>query len=57
MAGAVETTLSLSQSKRQALPAMAAFPVDMLPILVKALYNQQLSSVKMPLENDIDIVR
>jgi hypothetical protein len=53
----METTLSLSQSKRQALPAAAALPVGMLPILAQALYNQQLSPVKMPLENDIDIVR
>jgi len=36
---------------------MAAFPVDMLSILAQALYNRQLLSVKMPLENDIDIVR
>lgn len=36
---------------------MAAFSVDVLPIMAQTLYNQQLSSVKMPLENDIDIVR
>jgi len=36
---------------------MATFLVDILPIVAQALYNQQLSSVKMPLENDIDIVR